>query len=66
MDGDDEERRYFAYMALFVFAMLMLVEAGNFLLLLVGWGLVGLCLLPPDRLLARAAARRSRQRRRRS
>jgi NADH-quinone oxidoreductase subunit L len=42
MDGDDEERRYFAYMALFVFAMLMLGEAGNFLLLLVGWGLVGL------------------------
>jgi NADH-quinone oxidoreductase subunit L len=42
MDGDDEERRYFAYMSLFVFAMLMLVEAGNFLLLLVGWGLVGL------------------------
>ena len=42
MDGDDEERRYFAYMSLFVFAMLMLVQAGNFLLLLVGWGLVGL------------------------
>ncbi|HWH06034.1 MAG TPA: NADH-quinone oxidoreductase subunit L, partial [Gaiellaceae bacterium] len=42
MDGDDEERRYFAYMALFVFAMLLLVQAGNFLLLLVGWGLVGL------------------------
>ncbi|HWG56033.1 MAG TPA: NADH-quinone oxidoreductase subunit L [Gaiellaceae bacterium] len=42
MDGDDEERRYFAYMALFVFAMLMLVQAGNLLLLLVGWGLVGL------------------------
>ncbi|HET6624261.1 MAG TPA: NADH-quinone oxidoreductase subunit L, partial [Gaiellaceae bacterium] len=42
MAGDDEERRYFAYMSLFVFAMLMLVEAGNFLLLLVGWGLVGL------------------------
>ena len=42
MDGDDEERRYFAYMALFVFSMLMLVQAGNFLLLLVGWGLVGL------------------------
>jgi NADH-quinone oxidoreductase subunit L len=40
--GDDEERRYFAYMSLFVFAMLMLVQAGNFLLLLVGWGLVGL------------------------
>ena len=42
MDGDDEERRYFAYMAIFVFAMLLLVEAGNLLLLLVGWGLVGL------------------------
>jgi NADH-quinone oxidoreductase subunit L len=40
--GDDEERRYFAYISLFVFAMLMLVQAGNFLLLLVGWGLVGL------------------------
>jgi NADH-quinone oxidoreductase subunit L len=40
--GDDEERRYFAYMSLFVFSMLMLVQAGNFLLLLVGWGLVGL------------------------
>jgi NADH-quinone oxidoreductase subunit L len=42
MDGDDEERRYFAYMALFVFSMLLLVEAGNLLILLVGWGLVGL------------------------
>ena len=51
MDGDDEERRYFAYMAIFVFAMLMLVESGNLLLLLVGWGLVGL-VVPPDRVLA--------------
>jgi NADH-quinone oxidoreductase subunit L len=42
MDDDDEERRYFAYMSLFVFSMLLLVQAGNFLLLLVGWGLVGL------------------------
>jgi len=42
MAGDDEERRYFAYMSLFVFSMLLLVEAGNLLLLLVGWGLVGL------------------------
>jgi NADH-quinone oxidoreductase subunit L len=42
MDGEDEERRYFAYMAFFVFAMLLLVEGGNLLLLLVGWGLVGL------------------------
>ena len=42
MAGDEEERRYFAYMSLFVFSMLLLVQAGNFLLLLVGWGLVGL------------------------
>jgi NADH-quinone oxidoreductase subunit L len=42
MDGDDEERRYFAYMALFVFSMLLLVQAGNFVILLAGWGLVGL------------------------
>src|SRR5204863_8705718 len=42
MHGDDEERRYFAYMALFVFSMLLLVEGGNLLLLLAGWGLVGL------------------------
>jgi NADH-quinone oxidoreductase subunit L len=43
MDGDDEERRYFAYMALFVFSMLLLVQSANLLLLLAGWGLVGLC-----------------------
>ncbi len=42
MDGEPEERRYFAYMALFVFSMLMLVQGGNLLFLLVGWGLVGL------------------------
>ncbi|HET7354705.1 MAG TPA: NADH-quinone oxidoreductase subunit L [Gaiellaceae bacterium] len=42
MDGDEEERRYFAYISFFVFSMLMLVEGGNLLLLLVGWGLVGL------------------------
>ena len=43
MDKADEERRYFAYMALFIFSMLLLVEAGNLLILLAGWGLVGLC-----------------------
>ncbi|HZQ15714.1 MAG TPA: NADH-quinone oxidoreductase subunit L [Gaiellaceae bacterium] len=42
MDGDDEERRYFAYMSLFVFSMLLLVLGGNLLLLLAGWGMVGL------------------------
>ena len=42
MDGDDEERRYFAYMCVFVFSMLLLVQGGNLLLLLAGWGMVGL------------------------
>jgi NADH-quinone oxidoreductase subunit L len=42
MDGEDEERRFFAYMSLFVFSMLMLVQGGNLLLLLAGWGMVGL------------------------
>jgi NADH-quinone oxidoreductase subunit L len=42
MDGDEEERRYFAYISFFVFSMLLLVEGGNLLMLLVGWGLVGL------------------------
>ena len=42
MDGEDEERRYFAYISIFVFSMLLLVEGGNLLLLLAGWGMVGL------------------------
>lgn len=42
MDGEDEERRFFAYMAFFVFSMLLLVEGANLVLLLAGWGLVGL------------------------
>jgi NADH-quinone oxidoreductase subunit L len=42
MDGDPEERRYFAYMSLFVFSMLLLVQGGNLILLLAGWGMVGL------------------------
>src|SRR6185312_3181063 len=42
MDGEDEERRFFAYMSLFVFSMLLLVESSNLLLLLAGWGMVGL------------------------
>ena len=42
MDGENEERRYFAYISLFVFSMLLLVQGGNLLLLLAGWGMVGL------------------------
>jgi NADH-quinone oxidoreductase subunit L len=42
MRGDVEERRYHAYKALFLFSMLLLVQSGNLLLLLAGWGMVGL------------------------
>jgi NADH-quinone oxidoreductase subunit L len=34
-------RRYFSYLNYFVFSMLLLVLAGNFLLLIVGWAFVG-------------------------
>ena len=41
MTEDKGFARYFAYLNFFVFAMLLLVLAGNFLLLIVGWALVG-------------------------
>ncbi|MDQ7782247.1 MAG: NADH-quinone oxidoreductase subunit L [Desulfomonilaceae bacterium] len=43
MHGETGFRRYFAYLNLFVFNMLILVSANNFLLLFVGWEGVGLC-----------------------
>ncbi len=43
MRGDPRYPRFFAYMNLFVFFMLVLVLANNFLLLYVGWEGVGLC-----------------------
>ncbi len=42
MGGDRDYRRFFAGMNLFVFSMLLLVMAGNFLFLIVGWAFVGL------------------------
>ncbi len=41
MDGDRGFARYFSYLNFFVFSMLLLVLAGNFLLLIVGWAFVG-------------------------
>ncbi|HYM45467.1 MAG TPA: NADH-quinone oxidoreductase subunit L, partial [Solirubrobacteraceae bacterium] len=41
LDEDRGFARYFAYLNFFVFSMLLLVLAGNFLLLIVGWAFVG-------------------------
>ncbi len=43
MHGDSGFYRFFAYLNLFMFAMLTLVLADNFLLMFVGWEGVGLC-----------------------
>jgi len=41
MEGDEGFVRYFSYLNFFVFSMLLLVLAGNFLLLIAGWAFVG-------------------------
>ena len=41
MDSDRGYSRFFSYLNFFVFSMLLLVLAGNFLLLIVGWAFVG-------------------------
>ena len=43
MHDDEGFRRYFVYLNLFVFFMLMLVSSNSFLLMFVGWEGVGLC-----------------------
>jgi NADH-quinone oxidoreductase subunit L len=43
MHGDAGYWRFFAYVGLFVFSMTLLVSASNFILLYIGWELVGLC-----------------------
>ncbi|HXX53602.1 MAG TPA: NADH-quinone oxidoreductase subunit L [Thermodesulfovibrionales bacterium] len=43
MHGDKGYYRFFAYLSLFTFSMLMLVMANNFLQLYFGWEAVGLC-----------------------
>ncbi|MBJ7472449.1 MAG: NADH-quinone oxidoreductase subunit L, partial [Solirubrobacteraceae bacterium] len=42
MVSDGGYARFFSYLNLFVFSMLVLVLAGNLVLLIVGWGLVGM------------------------
>src|SRR5581483_4356562 len=41
LDGDRGYVRFFSYLNYFVFSMLLLVLAGNFVLLIVGWAFVG-------------------------
>jgi NADH-quinone oxidoreductase subunit L len=41
MGGDRGYARFFAYLNFFVFSMLLLVEAANFVILIVGWAFVG-------------------------
>src|SRR4051812_37784474 len=41
MESDRGYVRFFAYLNFFVFSMLLLVLAGNFLILIVGWAFVG-------------------------
>ncbi len=43
MDNDPHKARFFSYLSLFTFAMLMLVTSNNFLQLFFGWEGVGLC-----------------------
>ena len=43
MDGDRSMWRFFAYLNLFMFSMLLLILGDNFLMLYVGWEAVGLC-----------------------
>ena len=42
MHDDPEYSRFFAYLNLFIFSMLLLVAAADFFFLIVGWALVGL------------------------
>ncbi len=41
MDSDRGYTRYFSYLNFFVFSMLLLVLAGNFVILVIGWAFVG-------------------------
>ncbi|RMD87079.1 MAG: NADH-quinone oxidoreductase subunit L [Candidatus Dadabacteria bacterium] len=43
MAQDKSKHRYFAYLNLFLFSMLLLVLGANFLVLFIGWEGVGLC-----------------------
>ena len=43
MHGDEEFTKFFAYMNLFIFFMLVLVMGGSYVVMFIGWEGVGLC-----------------------
>ena len=43
MHGDDKLNRYYFFIQLFIISMMILVSAGDFLMMFVGWEMVGLC-----------------------
>jgi NADH-ubiquinone oxidoreductase chain 5 len=43
MDGDAHNQRFFSYLSLFTFMMIILVTGNNYLLMFVGWEGVGVC-----------------------
>lgn len=43
MEDEEKQLRYWFFFSLFVFGMNLLVLAGNFVFLLIGWEVVGLC-----------------------
>ena len=59
MHDDDGFQRFFAYIALFTFAMLMLVMSNNFLQLFFGWEAVGVVSYLSDHPRCRCAGRSS-------
>jgi len=54
MADDPGYQRFFSYISLFTFSMMMLVMANNFLQLFFGWEAVAWC-VPADRLLVHAS-----------
>jgi NADH-quinone oxidoreductase subunit L len=60
MQDDPGYPRYFAYLNLFVFFMLVLVLGASYPILFIGWEGVGALLLPADRLLVQREGQRGR------
>jgi len=57
MEEDEGYNRFFAYISLFTFSMLMLVMSNNLLQLFFGWEAVGPGVVPADRFLVQQAHR---------